>query len=304
MGHVFVRMPGEKIDLLDIEELYHSHKPLLYSIGYRMLGSVADAEDIVQDIFLQLNEINIEEIANVKAYLTKMVTNRCLNLLKSSHKNRELYMGTWLPEPQVHDPESNPLEQLLRDETVSYAFLLLMEQLSPVERAVFILKAAMEFDYPAIAEIVEKSESNCRQIYSRVKKKLQHEHPVPATNSKYAKNLISSFIQATKTGNFDPFLQALTDDAILFSDGGGKVRSALRPIYGSKRIMAFWSGISRKGSLRGEMRVVMINGAPGILLIRDGRLVMTISLELHPEGHQVHRIYAVTNPEKLKHISI
>ncbi|MGC5326141.1 RNA polymerase sigma-70 factor [Brevibacillus sp. SYSU BS000544] len=288
---------------MNIDNLYRSYKPLLYSIGYRMLGSVSDAEDTVQDVFLHLNQIDLEKVENMKAYLTKMMTNRCLNLLKSSRMKRELYTGPWLPEPEVQFSGGNPLEQIVKDETVSYAFLLLLEQLTPIERAVFILKEALDYDYGTIAEVVEKTESNCRQIYSRVKKKLQHESPVTPSRSEYATQLVTNFIKATRTGNFDAFLRVLTDNAILLSDGGGKVRSALRPIYGNKRIMAFWQGISKKGSLSGELKQVIINGAPGILVIRDGRLAMTICFEFHPNSDQVHRIYAVTNPDKLKHIS-
>nr|WP_257350656.1 sigma-70 family RNA polymerase sigma factor [Pseudalkalibacillus decolorationis] len=166
---------------MGLDTLYKSYQPFLYSIAYRMLGSVTDAEDIVHDVFLRLNVDN-DQVKDLKAYLAKMTTNRCLNYLNSARKRRETYEGPWLPEPQVNEPDL-PLDKVVTDETVSYAFLVMLDQLSPVERAVFVLREAFAYDYKDIAEMLQKTEVNCRKIHSRAKRKLQNDTPLHSDNS-------------------------------------------------------------------------------------------------------------------------
>ncbi|WP_226530625.1 RNA polymerase sigma-70 factor [Metabacillus niabensis] len=287
---------------MELAKLYKTYQPFLFSIAYRMLGSVSDAEDIVHDLFLQL-KLETDQIKDMKAYLAKVTTNRCLNFLNSSRKRREIYTDPWLPEPRVHQTEQ-PLDKVLIDETVSYAFLVLLDQLSPVERAVFVLREAFAYDYGDIARILEKTEVNCRKIYSRTKRKLKNDMPVYPENTEHVDLLAKTFIKASMTRNFEGFIDILTDDVVLVTDGGGKVISALNPIVNKQRVSAFLKGISAKGSFIGGLLPVMVNGQRGILQVKDGQPTKVICFELDSEQRNIRKIFIVSNPDKLKHILI
>lgn len=298
---------------MELELLYTSYKPLLQSIAYRMLGSITDAEDIVQDIFVTMQRTPVEDVQHIKAYLVKMVANRCLNVLKSASKQREVYVGPWLPEPDIEEASAalTPEERVVREETVSYAMLVMLQQLSPVERAVFLLREVLAYDYKEIAEMLEKSEANCRKIYSRIKPKIdplsasEERKTVSSLKSAHSDMFVSAFLQASRTGDFKPFVHLLVDDAMLVSDGGGKVRAALYPIMGKERIRAFLEGIHGKGSFSGELRPVRINGDAGLLLIRDGMPRIALCFE-RADGLTLaaDRVYIISNPDKLRHIRI
>ncbi|MDM5308237.1 RNA polymerase sigma-70 factor [Peribacillus frigoritolerans] len=287
---------------MELDTLYKTYRPFLFSIAYRMLGSVTDAEDIVHDLFLQL-KLDTDEIKDMKAYLAKITTNRCLNFLKSARKRREVYTGPWLPEPRVNETDQ-PLDKVVTDETVAYAFLVLLEQLSPVERAVFVLREAFTYSYEDIAEMLEKNEVNCRKIYSRAKRKLQNDRPVHPEDTKHVDLLAKKFIKASATGNFEEFLDLLTEDVVLVTDGGGKVLSALNPIVTRQRVSAFLKGISAKGGFIGELLPVMVNGQEGILQMKEGKPIKVICFELDPEQKNIRKIFIVTNPDKLNHIPV
>ncbi|USK34263.1 RNA polymerase sigma-70 factor [Bacillus sp. F19] len=287
---------------MELDTLYKTYQPFLFSIAYRMLGSVTDAEDIVHDLFLQL-KIDTVQIKDLKAYLAKVTTNRCLNFLKSARKRREIYTGPWLPEPRVHQTEQ-PLDKIVTDETVSYAFLVLLDQLSPVERAVFVLREAFAYDYRDIAGMLEKTEVNCRKIYSRAKRKLKNDMPVHPENTERVDLLAKTFIKASMTGNFEKFIDILTEDVVLVTDGGGKVISALNPIVNKQRVSAFLKGISAKGSFIGELLPVMVNGQKGILQVKEGHPIKVICFELDSKQKNVRRIFIVSNPDKLNHIPV
>ncbi|MGE7904658.1 RNA polymerase sigma-70 factor [Peribacillus sp. NPDC094092] len=287
---------------MELDTLYKTYQPFLFSIAYRMLGSVTDAEDIVQDLFLQL-KLDTEQIKDMKAYLAKMTTNRCLNFLNSARKRREVYTGPWLPEPRVSEA-GLPLDKVVTDETVAYAFLVLLEQLSPVERAVFVLREAFAYSYGDIAEMLEKNEVNCRKIYSRAKRKLQNDLPVHPEDTKHVDLLAKKFIKASTTGNFEEFLDILTEDVVLVTDGGGKVLSALNPIVNKQRVSSFLKGISAKGSFVGELFPVMVNGQEGILQMKEGKPVKVICFEWDSKQKNIRKIFMVTNPDKLHHIPI
>jgi RNA polymerase sigma-70 factor (TIGR02957 family) len=286
----------------ELDRLYKIYQPFLFSIAYRMLGSVTDAEDIVHDLFLQL-KLDTNQIEDMKAYLAKVTTNRCLNFLKSARKRREIYTGPWLPEPQVLQPEQ-PLDKIVKDETVSYAFLVLLDQLSPVERAVFVLREAFAYDYGDIAGMLEKTEVNCRKIYSRAKRKLKRDMPVDPENTEHIDLLAKTFIKASATGNFEEFIDILTEDVVLVTDGGGKVIAALNPIVNKQRVSAFLKGISAKGSFIGELLPVMVNGQKGILHVKDGHPVKIICFELDSKQKYIRKIFIVSNPDKLHHIPV
>lgn len=303
--------------------LYKEYKPLLSGIAYRMLGTLTDAEDIVQDVFAELETRNLDAVSNGRAYLVKMVTNRCINLLKSARKTREVYTGPWLPEPEVSDAGGMPETFAMRTESVSYALLVLLEQLSPLERAVFILRETLDYDYPELARLLGKSDANCRQLYSRAKRKIdrapirepEEERPAmqagpialpvetartsSARHAKQAELLARSFMAAANSGNFRDFVGMLAEEARLYSDGGGKVRSAIFPILGSGRILAFLQGIARRSLSPGNQFLVDVNGMPGLLLKKEGAIHAIITFQFDSEGRPV-RLFMVTNPDKLQ----
>lgn len=287
---------------LDVEQLYRTYKPLLVSIAYRMLGSISEAEDAVQDVFVSVSKLGGSGISHPKAYLVKMVTNRVLNVMKAAPRKRESYPGQWLPEPVIElDSEAQPQEQLLRRERLGYALLVLLQTCTPPERAVFVLRESLGYEYADIAAIMNKSEAACRKIYSRAAGKIghrPHSEQEPTLDASIDR-FVRSFAQAIDTGRFEALLHLLTEDAVLLSDGGGIVRSALNPIISRKRVMAFLSGISRKGSLTGELRFVMISGQRGLLLLRKDHPPFAFMLQPDDGFNAIEAIYLVSNPEKL-----
>ncbi|SEG66559.1 RNA polymerase sigma-70 factor [Paenibacillus sp. UNC499MF] len=284
------------------ETLYKQYHPLLYSIAYRMLGTLSDAEDIIQDVYLEIQQQDLSRIGNIKAYLCKAVTNRCINFLQSARSRREVYTGEWLPEPSAVLPDL--AEQVVQEETVSYALLVMMEMLNPVERAVFILREALQYSYKEIGDALQKSEENCRKIYSRVKTKLVRKEAAPAQSSKREEQFVKLFIEAAKTGDFAAFIAQMTTEAVLVTDGGGKVRCALRPIYGPQRIRALFEGIWPRGYFSGSLIPARINGEPGIVLLRGELPVLAVSIRWDWEQDRVDRLYIVGNPEKLHGIRL
>ncbi|MBD0382451.1 RNA polymerase sigma-70 factor [Paenibacillus sedimenti] len=282
---------------MDIANLYDTYKPLLFSIAYRMLGSVADAEDMVQDTFMHAQQLQEDQVQHTKAYLCKMVTNRCIDYAQSARKRRELYVGDWLPEPLLLN-DDDPLHAIERDETFSYAFMVYMEKLTPVERAVFILREAFEYEYTDIGEIVGKSEANCRQIFSRLKRKLQEDQAPAIHADEHAYSLAQQVLQASSTGNLEGLIRSLTEDVILYSDGGGKAVAALHPILGRDRVMRFLLGIYAKNQEHYQYHLVNMNGQSGIIVTEEGKPVTAINIELDAEG-RVHRLFFMRNPDKL-----
>lgn len=287
---------------MDIDILYSEYKPLLFSIGYNMLGSVEDSEDLVQDTFVtvqKLSKTSTEEPSNIKAFLCKIMTNRCLDLLKSSKKKREVYIGPWLPEPilqmKIEGLHEDPAEKVILDETISYALLVLLEQLNPVERAVFILREAFDFDYKNIAEILNKTELNCRKIFSRVQEKIQSDHIDSKTNNQEDFLLAKRFIEATGTGDLEDLITLLTDDIVLISDGGGKVKAALRPIYEKKNVVAFLTGLVKKLKDSVQIQFVIVNGQIGILVDSEEPTIICFERE----GDCYKKIFMVRNPDKM-----
>lgn len=271
----------------------HDHRPLLFGIAYRMLGRVTEAEDMVQETYLRYHQQPEGGIDLPKAWLTKTLTRLCIDQLRSARRQREEYVGTWLPEPILGE---NPSDDLA--DTLAMAFMLMLEKLSPVDRAVFLLREAFGHDYPAIAEITGKSASACRQIVSRAKEKFGQQPAKPATATHQAERLVKHFLAAAQSGELSELLALFTDDAVLYSDGGGRVRAALRPIHGPDRISRMFIGLRRLHSeVSPPPRFVAINGSPGLIMRHgDGSLsAMTFAFE----GDRVKAVYVVRNPEKL-----
>lgn len=285
---------------IQLEDIYSQHKRYLMSIAYRMLGSLTDAEDITQEVFVRVASQDWNQISNIKTYLAKITVNSCINLLQSSSRRRELYLGPWLPEPMLDTASQQPEEAVERGESIRYALLVMLQTLSPQERALFILRDCLGYTYTEIAEMIDRTESHCRKIYSRAKQKM-----VPVAQEmregwkEETVEIAKLFINAVETGEFHALIKQLLKDVTLITDGGGKTRAAYKPIYGADRVLAFLQGIQGKGAFDGKLIPVPLNSETGILLSRQQRTVMTICFALDSLTNRIKNIYIVMNPEKL-----
>ena len=280
---------------------FDEYRPLLFSIAYRMLGSVMDAEDMVQEAWLRWQQTE-QVIESPKAYLSTIITRLCLDQLKSARHTREVYVGPWLPEPLLTDPaqpQSNLTGTIELAESLSMAFLVVLESLSPAERAVFLLHEVFDYEYPEIAQIVEKSEANCRQMAHRARQHLASRRPRYNVSEVERNQLYGQFVRACTTGDLPGLINILTDDIVLRSDGGGKAQAARNPIYGSDRVARFLLGIIAKANAGSySFASVEANGQPAIVVRNEaGRIIALFVLDLTPT--HIQDIYAVVNPDKL-----
>ncbi|MBI3885853.1 MAG: RNA polymerase sigma-70 factor [Opitutae bacterium] len=279
---------------------FTAHRRLLFGLAYRMLGRVAAAEDIVQEAWLRWQRQDPAGVRSPRAWLVATTTRLCIDQLRATHRERTDYYGVWLPEPLV-ETAAPPDEAAALADSLTMAFMLLLERLSPPERAVFLLREAFAYDYAEIAGIVDKSEANCRQIVSRARAQLDRAPPQPAPPSDRAESIVRQFLTATTTGDVRRLLALLTDDATLFSDGGGRVAAAGRPIRSADHISRFFVGIRRRVPVAAEVRLARINGRAGALVLAAGRVTDALSFDLR--GQRIHAIFLVRNPEKLRHLA-
>ncbi|WP_028401964.1 sigma-70 family RNA polymerase sigma factor [Ectobacillus panaciterrae] len=286
---------------MEIEQLYQAYKPLLFSLAYRMLGSVMDAEDIVHDAFLTFNNLeNPESIDNVKAYLCKIVTNRTIDKLRSAAQQRNVYVGMWLPEPLVEEC-SDPSSSYIIKESISTAYLLLLQQLSEVERAVFILREVFQYDYDEIASLVDKSSTNCRQIFHRARKSIVDQPKMSKLDLANMTACVEQFALALQRGDISNMLESLRADAVFKSDGGGKVTTALKPIYTAERIVRLFLGVITKLPEGFSFKFRTVNGGPGIVVYIGEQAAYVLSFEF--KESRIASIYMMANPEKLVHLN-
>ncbi|ASJ52114.1 RNA polymerase [Brevibacillus formosus] len=287
-----------------MEDVYREYKSLLFSLAYRMTGSVTEAEDIVQDTFLALAGTDIQDIHHVKSYLCKAVTNRCLDLLKSARWKREQYVGEWLPEPMLDASETNdPLQTVIAEEAVSYGLLVLLENLPSTLRAVFVLRTALDYEYSEIASMLEMTEVNCRKKFSLARKKLAEAgYQAIVTQSNRTSSLVEKLMQAISKSDAKSLIGLLTKDVVFVSDGGGKVRAAINPIFSDERITAFWMGVWPRWASRATMQIRSINGQDGIAVYSEGQLKMIIQITMNEEEDRIDRLYMMVNPDKLAHL--
>lgn len=285
----------------DIEQ----YRPLLFSIAYRMLGSVMEAEDIVQETFLRYQTIAPDKVESPKAYLMTVVTRLCLDHLKLARHQRETYLGPWLPEPIVTDEQlmrNEPFVTVSRLETISMAFLVLLEALSPLERAIFLLREVFDYDYPEIARMVGKSESACRQLFSRAKKHITLNRPRYQTTAEDHERLLTSFLQAIQLGELSPLLNILAEDVISWSDGGGQARAAIRPVHGREAVARLLLGLRRFATADMQLQIMPLNGWPAIIIRNGaGKAIQVIMIEVSDGLIRAFRL--INNPHKLKHLS-
>ena len=291
-----------------LAQTYFRYRPMLFGLAYRMLGIAADAEDVVQDVFARYWQMDTDGIANEKAFLTKMTANRCLNLLKSARRRRETYVGKWLPEPLAdNDGDERYADPAVRRETIGYAYLVLLQRLTPLERAIYLLKETLGFAYADIADMLERAEASCRKTFSRARAKVEEDGRAdrPAAEARAEgteearDKFVEAFLNASDTGNFKPLLSLLLEDVTMISDGGGKARAALKPIYGIGRVQAFFEGLSAKGAFKEGFERVAFNGEAGVALRKEGRITIVIGADWEPGGSRVRRLYVVVNPDKL-----
>jgi len=274
-------------------------KPLLHSIAYRMLGSVMDAEDIVQEAFVRWQEADDAGVRSPRAYLATVVTRLCINQLQSARTRREVYVGPWLPEPLVTDPTPSAAEHVELGESLSMAFLILLERLSPTERAVFLLREVFDFDYSEIGRIIEKNEANCRQVFTRAKKAIAAERTRFPVGSPQSERLVREFSKAARAGDMQGLLDVLAEDITVWSDGGGKVAAALKPIHGPDHVAAFVLGAMRKFVPAGSVVCPStINGQAGFLSYVEGRPFAALVFDV--VGERIQTVYIVSNPDKLR----
>ncbi len=280
---------------------FRQYRGLLFSVAYRMLGSVADAEDMLQETFIRWQEATDEDIRSPRAYLVTIISRLCLNQLQSARVQREEYVGQWLPEPVVTGAGSDPLEIVRVDESLSMAFLVMLERLTPVERAVFLLREVFEYDYAEIASILNQSESNSRQILSRAKQHVADMRPRFPTSQQKKRDLLERFIQATTSGDLQGLVALLASDVVLHSDSGGKGVGAPNVIRGANHVARGALGALRKLHPKDlTHRVTEINGEPGIVSYLHGEPYSVLTLDARESAIQA--IYVVSNPEKLAHL--
>jgi RNA polymerase sigma-70 factor (ECF subfamily) len=281
--------------------VYEHLRPLLFSIAYRMVGSASEAEDIVQEAFLRYHRESSggTEIDSPKAWLSKVTTRLAINHVQSARVRRESYVGTWLPEPLITDTESDGARHAETADSLSLAFLVLLESLGPVERAVFLLREVFDYGYDEIAVIVGRSEDNCRQIAVRARRQIEAKKPRFEASRKKREELSRRFFDAVMAGDTDGLIQMLAADVVAYGDGGGKARALPRPVHGRDKVARLF--VRARGIEVASLRHVEVNGQPGALLLDPtGRPIVVLSLDI-ADG-VVQTVRAVSNPDKLRHL--
>ena len=280
---------------------FSQYRGLLFSVAYRMLGSVADAEDMLQETFIRWQQAAHEEIRSPRAFLVTIITRLCINQLQSARARREEYVGEWLPEPLVTDPGSDPLGVVKADESISMAFLLLLERLTPMERAVFLLREVFEYEYEEIADALGENEANCRQILRRARQHVGDVRRRFDASTRAHADLLRRFIQATRRGEIQGLVDLLANDAVLHTDGGGKALALATEVRGAEQVAR--TILDRMGAVVPRnlvVRMTNINGEPGFVSYLDGKPFSAFTVDA--SGGRVQTIYIVTNPEKLAHL--
>ena len=276
-------------------------RPLMLSIAYRMVGSYSEAEDLVQDAYVRRQEAG-DAVVSEKPWLTTVVTRLSIDHLRSARVRREQYTGTWLPEPLLADPAPDAAARAELADTLSLAFLVVLETLSPVERAVFLLHDVFDYGYGEIAEIVDRSEANCRQLAVRARRRVEERTPRFDAPRERRDELARRFFAAVEEGETEALVELLAEDVTFYGDGGGKAPAIRAPLHGHGKVVPFLLGLGRVGRREGvTLRPAEVNGQPGALALDgDGRLVTVLVLDI--AGGQIVALRSIVNPEKLAHL--
>ncbi len=289
-----------------MEESFESYRPYLFSIAYRMLGSAMDAEDMVQETYLRYQSTPKDDIRSLKAYLSTILIRLCMDQLQLARRKREQYVGPWLPEPiltadtaEVVDPQ----ERVDKHESISLAFLVLLEQLQPFERAVFLMREVFEYDFAEIATMLDKSEAACRRSFSRAKLHLREHRPRFGASAETHRQLLNGYFQAMETGEITPLMNLLSENVTLWADGGGKVKgAATRPLTGREAVARFSVGARQRfvPPAGAHMEMAVVNGEPALVIRVGAQAVFVLSIEV--EQGRIQAIRIIANPEKLTRV--
>lgn len=292
-----------KEDALSPAESFEPHRPRLKGLAYRMLGSMSEAEDAVQEAYLRWHAADRSRVADPRAFLMTTTSRICLDLLTSARAKREEYVGPWLPEPVIDTAALTPDRQTELAEDLSVALLLTLDRLSPLERAAFLLHEVFDFSFAEVAEALERSEAACRQLAARARAHIRETRPrgLHAATGDQHVALLTAFVTATRSGDLAGLVQLLASDVRLMTDGGGKAAAALNVLDGADRAARFLIGVAHKGWQEGyQLRFATINGLPGIVVDAPEGPVQTAAFEV-VDG-VIQALYIVRNPEKLKHL--
>jgi len=277
-----------------VTDPFVTHRSLLFTVAYEMLGSAVDAEDVVQETWLRWADVDQEEVRDPRAYMVRMVTRQALNRLRTLARRREDYVGEWLPEPVLTSPDI--ADDVVLAESVSMAMLTVLETLEPTGRAVFVLREVFEMSYDEIAEAVGKTPAAVRQIAHRAREHVAARRPRVQVSLSEQQAAVERFLAALDSGDIQSLLDVLAPDVVMAADGGGRVAAIREPAHGAERVATLLSGFARV-SPGAEVRMVWVNGAPAMRIDLDGELDTVMSLTF--EDGRISRIYAMRNPEKL-----
>jgi len=273
-----------------------------FAVAYRMLGSVADAEDVVQEALLRLARAP-EAPDEPAAWITTVATRLSIDHLRLARVRRETYVGPWLPDPLVADAAPGPGARVELAESLSQAFLVVLEHLTPLERAAFLLREVFDYDYAAVAEILGRSEASCRQLVARARRHVHDERPRFDADDEQKQVLLERFLAAAEDGDLAQLERLLADDAVLYSDGGGKAVAALKPIFGAAKVARFMAGTARLRQKRGgfDLQLVHVNGQPGRVLRTEEQAIWDV-LAVDVADGRITTVRIVRNPDKLAHL--
>lgn len=279
-------------------EVFDEHRRLLFGVAYRMTGSVADAEDLVQEAWLRWSTVDSADVANPKAYLVRTITNLSLNELTSARARRETYVGPWLPEPLLTEPDASQEAEMA--ESISQAMLVVLETLTPTERAVFLLHDVFGYSHTEIASIVDKSEAAVRQTAARARAHVAARRPRFTTDSRVRQEAAERFLSAAAGGDLNSMMELLAPDVVCWSDGGGKVTAARRPLLGADHVARWVLGIVAKPGFEGvRIESREINGEAGLLILLGDQAVGSVGFDVDDHG-TIAGIRFVVNPDKLR----
>jgi RNA polymerase sigma-70 factor (TIGR02957 family) len=279
----------------DATDVFVAHRNLLFTVAYEMLGSAADAEDVLQETWLRWADVEVDEVREPRAYLVRITTRLALNRIRSLSRRRESYVGPWLPEPLLTSPDV--AEDVELADSVSMAMLLVLETLTPTERAVFVLRDVFAFPYEEIASAVDKSPAAVRQIAHRARNHVDARRPREVVGSAERERVIERFMSAVATGDLQSLMDVLAPDVVLISDGGGKKQAALRPIHGADKVIRWLVGVTERAPGEPSVELTTVNGAVGLRLLVDDVLDTIATLRI--DGGRVTGLYLVRNPDKL-----
>jgi RNA polymerase sigma-70 factor (ECF subfamily) len=282
------------------DDIFEQERPRLARFAYRMLGSRADADDVLQEAFLRWTGADRSDVQSPGAYLSSIVARLCIDHRRTIEARKATYIGPWLPEPIVGAEESDPAHRLETAETVSLALLMILESLSPAERAAFLLRRVFDYGYDEISTILEKSAPSCRQLVHRAEQAIEDRRPRFDPDPAEAERVTQAFLSACTSGDVQGLLEILSDDVVVYSDGGGKATAALAPVRGADRAARFFVGVTKKTPAAARIQRARVNGQPGIVIFVAGKAETVLTLDV--VNGRIVTCYAIRNPEKLARV--